>query len=169
MKTGKSWFLEGCGKEASLLQHLSGNSETELETLIIYTVLAHFLPTELLDKNRDKLLNCSNFNERIETASTLVPPELLKEEKLDTQTFVTFYKRYKAVREYQSQKRKIKSMIRFYKPEYPFVENMEEDYNLSELAEEKVQIMNLKGNHFTIIEQNELAEDISKVLKLYKV
>ncbi|XP_044262250.1 fatty acid synthase-like [Tribolium madens] len=165
---GEIFAIDGAPKylKASVLQHLSGNTESEFETLIIYTVLAHFLPIEFLDKHKDKLLSCENFNERIEMASTLVPPELLKNEKMDKQALITFYKRYKAIRECQTHKRKIKSVIKLYKPEIPMVENMEEDYNLSEFCEEKVQTMNFKGNHFTIVEQNELAEDITKALEL---
>ncbi|EFA05204.2 fatty acid synthase [Tribolium castaneum] len=163
---GTIFAIDGAPKylKASILQHLSGSTEGEFETFIIYSVLAHFLPIEFLDKNRDKLLNCTNFAERIETAASLVPPELLNKEKMDKQALITFHRRYKAVREYQTQA-KIKSVIRLYKPEVPVVGNMQEDYNLSEVCE-KVEVINLKGNHFTIVEQDGLADDITKVLGL---
>lgn len=154
--------------KSMMLQQLSTETEAEFETMILYNILGVFLPIDLIEKNKEKLLKCLNFDERIETALTFLPNNLPNLQKIEKQAVLTLYKRFYAIRNYEFIGKKLMSGIKLYKPLHPPVNiaNIDEDYKLSDYFENKVEVMTLSGNHVSILEQEDLAKDVSKVFNL---
>lgn len=135
--------------------------------MILYNILAIFLPVDLIMKNKEKLLQCSNFVERIETARSFVPTDLPHLHEMETQAGFTLRQRFEAVRNYEFSGTKLKSVIKLYKAANPPVSVAEnEDYRLGEYCERKVEVLTVKGNHVSVVEQEELVSDVSKLFEL---
>lgn len=75
---------------------------------------------------------------------------------------IGLYERLKSVVEYRPVFNKLKSKISLYKPQQPMLTDFTEDYNLTELCENPLDIKIFKGNHVTILENLKVAETIDQ-------
>jgi hypothetical protein len=97
-------------------------------------------------------LKCSDLNERCDLALTLIPSEVVNQQKLDKQALVAHHKRFKAALNYEFCHDKIQSKAYLFKAKYPVVEE-NEDYHLSMVFEHSVQVATVDGDHVTILKQ----------------
>ncbi|EFA05201.1 fatty acid synthase [Tribolium castaneum] len=164
---GKIVALDGSPHytKQSIQHYAPGESEAETETMLLYNILGTVLPLDLLEKSKTDLIKCSNFDERINRAVSLIPEDLAEKHKLEKQAAVTLHQRFKAVRCYTFGGEKIKSFVKLYKAEVPLVGGMDDDYKLAQLCDNKVEVMTVGGDHTTMLEQGELANDLNKIFE----
>jgi fatty acid synthase len=112
---------------------------------------------------QEKFLKCSDLNERCDLALTLIPAEVANRQKLEKQAMVALYNRSKAAINYEFCHDKIQSKAYLFKAKYPVVDE-DEDYHLSMVFENSVQVATIDGDHVTILKQPELIKDINKLI-----
>jgi fatty acid synthase len=108
-------------------------------------------------------LKCSDLNERCDLALTLIPSEVVNRQKLDKQAMVALHKRFKAALNYEFCHEKIRSKAYLFKAKYPIV-NEDEDYHLSMVFENSVQVATVDGDHVTILKHSELIKGVNKLI-----
>ncbi|XP_044260172.1 fatty acid synthase-like [Tribolium madens] len=145
------------------LQKIS--QETTREIGVLCHVLSHILPPTLIEQHKEKLSKCKNLDEKIVTALSLIPPESALYQKLDKENIRKLYDRCEAIANYSSTEKKLKSSVKLYRAEIPIID-IEPDYKLQNLCEEKVEIVTIQGDHSSILAQPELFQDINQLIKL---
>lgn len=141
-------------------------SEAENETMVLSTIFATLLPLEELQKHKNDLVKCPSFDERFKLIISLIPKDVVDVQKLDKQAAFAVYKRFKAIRNYNIDQKKIKSFVKLYKADVTLVSGLDEDYRMSEMCGGKVEVMSVKGDHHTMLEQKEIADDINAIFKM---
>ncbi|XP_044260170.1 fatty acid synthase-like [Tribolium madens] len=164
---GKIVLIDGSPHytKESILHFAPGETEAEIETMLLYNILGTVLPIEILEKSKTDLIKCSNFDERINKARALIPEELTDKQKLEKQAAVTLQQRFKSIRCYTFSGKKIKSFVKLYKPEIPLVSGVDDDYKLAQLCDNQIEIMTVGGDHMTMLQQSELINDLNKIFE----
>ncbi|KAK9884293.1 hypothetical protein WA026_005245 [Henosepilachna vigintioctopunctata] len=148
-----------------ILKHeIKTGSEAEFETVLLCHLMALYLPYDIILKNREKIYRCSNFDDRCDVAYQVSSKDSTHSPQYQKKAAIAFYTRIKELRTYAPDYTKIQSAVRLFKPSTLSVTNFADDYKLSELCANLVEIRIFEGNHLTILENVEVGEAINGVL-----
>ncbi|KAJ8982149.1 hypothetical protein NQ317_011295, partial [Molorchus minor] len=162
----------------AMLKNVTEEIDRVLETAIISHLLTFNVPADIVSKNQ--ILLTYQITQRFDyrRPSLNVPhgkrdcnkePDILKQhtgrDAVYEKQFTTgIYMRLKAVKEYTPSYSKIRSTVRLFKPTEQALKDVPEDYGLSELFENPVEIHTFDGTHVSILENEELINGIDAYL-----
>ncbi|XP_045465555.1 fatty acid synthase-like [Harmonia axyridis] len=160
--------IDGAPDMLSLMceQEMKTGSEAEFETIILCHLMALYLPYDIILKNREKIYRCNTFDERMLVAHKISAHDATHSPQYQKKVAVGFYTRLKELRTYEPDYPKIISTVRLFKPSTLSVQNFAEDYNLSRLCSNTVEVTLFEGNHITILDNPSVAEAINETLGL---
>ncbi|XP_044764578.1 fatty acid synthase-like [Coccinella septempunctata] len=147
-------------------QEMKTGSEAEFETIILCHLMAMYLPYDIILKNREKIYRCGTFDERLLVAHKISAHDATHSPQYQKKVAVGFHTRLKELRTYEPDYPKIMSAVRLFKPSTLSVQNFAEDYNLSRLCANLVEVRLFEGNHITILDNPSVAEAINEILGL---
>ncbi|XP_067207291.1 fatty acid synthase-like [Linepithema humile] len=136
----------------SELNMLSAMSDEELQINIMINIIKIY-ETKISEEVLLELRKCETWEERFEIFATyfLKVNSLLSHSNLQT-LYTTIYKNVLAIRQYDSSTLpRIKSPITLLKPTLSYAPELEEDYGLYKITENKVVVHHVEGNHVTIL------------------
>ncbi|KAF7275378.1 hypothetical protein GWI33_011811 [Rhynchophorus ferrugineus] len=108
-----------------------------------------------------KLKNGKTLDERLDIAEKCVTNKL---EISNTKSMTKgIYKRLKAMLAWQPDF-KLKSKLMLFKPEFKAIAINDDDYGLGEYTEQPVTVKTFNGNHVSMLEDSELAQEINDAL-----
>ncbi|XP_045466442.1 fatty acid synthase-like [Harmonia axyridis] len=147
-------------------QEMKTGSEAEFETVILCHLMALYVPVEIILENREKIYKCNSFEERLDLAQKLTSKDAKHSPEYQRKAATAFYTRLKELRNYYPKYPKILSSVRLFKPSNLSVQNVPEDYKLSELCANLAEVKVFEGNHLTLIENTDVADTINNILSL---
>ncbi|XP_030748839.1 fatty acid synthase-like [Sitophilus oryzae] len=146
------------------LQALSKILEVESDDKIQVSLLVHLmalrLPLDVVSKSWIPLSNCRNFDERLTLAEKIVTTENIPLSNMKEIT-ISSYKRLKATVSWKPTF-KLKSKVVLCKAKLSSVEVKDEDYGLGKISQYPVLVKEFDGNHVTVLENSDLANDINE-------
>ena len=110
-------------------------------------------------------MKSNNFEEQIDLFLSLLPPKIRDEVKLEKQAGIALYKRCKAMLDYTFKNKKIQSSVHLFKAKYPMVHETD-DYQLSTICDDVVQLTTVDGDHATILNSPDLVKAVSEIVVL---
>ncbi|XP_076267679.1 fatty acid synthase-like [Rhynchophorus ferrugineus] len=135
-------------------------SEDYLEISLLLTLLKPFTNQDLKEIEV-KLKNGKTLDERLDIAEKCVTNKL---EISNTKSMTKgIYKRLKAMLAWQPDF-KLKSKLMLFKPEFKAIAINDDDYGLGEYTEQPVTVKTFNGNHVSMLEDSELAQEINDAL-----
>ncbi|XP_023312031.1 fatty acid synthase-like, partial [Anoplophora glabripennis] len=139
--------------------------EKNYETTMLCHMLSFYFSLEVIEKHKETILKCANWDERLNFTSELIKQNTLHD--VDYQRIIAngIYKRSKALMTYTPTYTKLKADIALVKPSQVSSGSLPEDYGLSTYFEKPVKIHTFEGNHITILENEATAEVINSFLK----
>lgn len=148
-----------------LQQGLVLDSPEELQISLLCAILSMFLPFDLILQKRPELALCHGFQKKVEFARNLIPPDTPNRDQLNEQSAIVIYKRIKTCLNYKFEEPKLKSNIFLFKTTQPMVVGCDDDYKLSEMFEKPVKVAVIDADHVTILESEQLVQEVQKLLK----
>ncbi|XP_031331261.1 fatty acid synthase-like isoform X1 [Photinus pyralis] len=137
--------------------------ETFLQTYILAALAKSFVPLDRLLRVEETLLRCQALEDRIDVLLRLSDEtELVKKRR--GEIVKSFYGRVKSGIEFEPKFEKIKSSITLCKPTESIFPGSSEDYDVEELCEGSVSVHTFSGNHFTILKNTCMANEINKII-----
>ncbi|KAJ8668370.1 hypothetical protein QAD02_010033 [Eretmocerus hayati] len=129
--------------------------------------LGNLIKPEKCNQLAEELKRCTNWNERVQYFFRTFPKPLdgmtIEFEKCLCRVL---YLRRKAALNYDpGQRPKIKTPIKLIKPTVTSVKMSEEDYGLSKVTSGGVSIMYAKGDHLSILDDENVANEINKMIR----
>ncbi|KAF2904462.1 hypothetical protein ILUMI_01702 [Ignelater luminosus] len=140
------------------------NSEALLQTLILCALMQLFIPIETVMKHKMDIYNCKTYEERVKLAMTHAPEDTPHSQEYQKRVCMLSYHRVKSVLEYQPKFRKLKSMVRLFKPSRHTIENYDEDYKLQQWFENPIETTTFEGNHVSILKNPQVAYTINTII-----
>lgn len=111
------------------------------------------------------IFKCQTWEERVNMGLELVKSSAVREANYLRIVADTIYKRLKDVGTYMPSYGNLKSNIKLYKPSFSIVQDVTDDYGLSQFFEKPVEIKCFEGNHETILENEKVAEAINSSIQ----
>ncbi|KAK9884211.1 hypothetical protein WA026_005161 [Henosepilachna vigintioctopunctata] len=147
-------------------QELTTDTEEEFETILLCHFMALYMPYEIVKRNKEAMLTASNLQDRI---TVLIQASKgatsFSEEYLRASASAVYY-RVKQVMSYEPKFKKIQSPARLCKPSRTLMNNLTEDYGLSEICNNFLGVSYFDGNHVSMLENIKLAESVNEFLGL---
>ncbi|XP_067204115.1 fatty acid synthase-like [Linepithema humile] len=138
-------------------------SDEEIQINIMIIILKIY-ETEIDEEVLLELRKCETWEERFEVFAQYFSKEnsLLSRPNLQT-LYATIYKNILSIRQYDSSTLlRIKSPITLLKPTLSYAPELEEDYGLYKITENKVVVHYVKGSHVTILANEKVAAVINE-------
>ncbi|XP_067207292.1 fatty acid synthase-like [Linepithema humile] len=138
-------------------------SDKEIQIDIMIIILKIY-ETEIGEEVLLELRKCETWKERFEIFAKYFSKvnSLLSRPNLQT-LYATIYKNILAIRQYEfSTLPRIKSPITLLKPTLSYAPELEEDYGLYKITENKVVVHHVEGNHVTILGNEKVAAVINE-------
>ncbi|CAG9832341.1 unnamed protein product [Diabrotica balteata] len=148
-----------------LTQPFSTLSEAEFETSIVCHLMSFTLSSEIISKHQEKMVKCSTWNERLDLGEEILKQNDISEESIAFKRYLAngFYNHAKLAMNYEQSFKKIKSKITLIAPEESIIKDIEADRGLSTIATSEVGIITAKGNHVTVLENEEIGEIVNSI------
>lgn len=108
-------------------------------------------------------MNLDTYEERIDYFINILP-KIDMSKKHITDLCVAFYGRLTALIKYKSTDNKFKSKVTLFKAKCPSFINVADDYGLSKICYGDVEKFSIEGNHVTILEKDDLAAEINRII-----
>uniref|UniRef100_A0A7G8Z9J8 oleoyl-[acyl-carrier-protein] hydrolase n=1 Tax=Meteorus pulchricornis TaxID=51522 RepID=A0A7G8Z9J8_9HYME len=162
--TGRLILIDGAPELMKAIkdQQLTASCNEQLETNVLVGVMDMVAPA-LSGELFVELQRCTSWQEKLDKFIARIPTESLSisaEYQRDICTAV--YKRLIALENYDvSSLPPLRSSIILLKPSMPSVKNVSNDYGLSKLTREKVEVYTIEGNHVTILDDTKIATAIN--------
>lgn len=114
---------------------------------------------------QEAIYNCKNIEDRVDMVLSLTAKHKIvpHSEKYQREVCFGICARLKSAIKYQPQFRKLKSMVKLFKPNQATLA-MDHDYLLQELCENPIEISTFEGNHLTITKNPQVGYAISNVI-----
>ncbi|XP_067207664.1 fatty acid synthase-like [Linepithema humile] len=138
-------------------------SDVELQINIMINIIKIY-ETKISKKVLLELQKCETWEERFEIFATYFSKENSLLSRLNLQTlYTTIYKHILTIRQYDSSTLpRIKSPITLLKPTLSYAPELEEDYGLYKITENKVVVHYIECNHVTILANKKVAAVINE-------
>lgn len=107
------------------------------------------------------LEKCKTYEDKVQFMLNKSTIKVTHSKEYQAKLCVSLYKRIKAVLKYQFKHDQLKSQITLYKPSVATLADAAEDFNLNALTTERISIKCFEGNHVTILDNLELADEIN--------
>ncbi|XP_069675926.1 fatty acid synthase-like [Periplaneta americana] len=164
-RKGHLFLVDSSPNFVKRLQELTaGCKEDELESNVIKTLTSLQAPSETtpaeITKVMEEIRIMQSWNEKVERLLMMLPTTQYSKQH-QKMVYTSMCARLKAVRNYSwTHKKRVRSHTVLIRPT-SVVLNTEEDYGLSQYCE-KVEVHFVKGNHITILDNENTAELINK-------
>lgn len=109
--------------------------------------------------------NCPSWEEKVNVAMEKAPKNVVHSEQHQRNLCNTIYHRLKAMACYESTVGILKSKLKLIKPTQPTAVSELEDFGMSELSEQPLDISYVDGNHVTILENPDCAKEINALFE----
>ncbi|XP_050502323.1 fatty acid synthase-like [Diabrotica virgifera virgifera] len=148
-----------------LTQPFSSLSEAEFETSIICHLMSFNLSSDIISKHQEKIVKCSTWNERLEIGEEILKQNDLSEGSIAFKRYLAngFFNHAKLAMNYEQSFKTIKSKITLIAPEEPLSKEIDADCGLSSIASSEVVIIKAKGNHVTVLENEEIGDIVNSI------
>lgn len=146
------------------------DSDKEIENNLILHILNMSAPLKnVTDIHSNNLKNTMSLEDRIASANKLFPVQLKYSGKFLAEVTMAACDRIKAIANYKSISRKLKSpIILLRQKEIPTQLVYDEDYGLNKYTEAAVTVHKFDNDHDTIMENVECANVINKAVRTYR-
>nr|XP_022920511.1 fatty acid synthase-like [Onthophagus taurus] len=163
-KTGKAFFIDGAPELMTCLvkKHFPFNDDEIFETTLLCILMTRYMPFDAILKHKSEIIKRKSYEDKIKYIMS-VSPSVNHSENYVIEMCKAALSRLKAIRKYEPRPEKLNSKIILGKPSIQSLE-IAEDYNLSLITTEKVDVKIFEGNHVTILENNDLIEEINSFL-----
>ncbi|XP_047538559.1 fatty acid synthase-like [Vanessa atalanta] len=143
---------------------LSISSDTQLQNSLICRTMEVIAPkNEIKQTFMKKLEEIESFDERLNYATKIIPPEINYSDKFAKFIAIAVFNRMKIILD-QDELKKIKASIVLLRPkENPFLV-IEENYGLEKFTDGTLTVHHVDGDHVSIVENKDCANIINKVL-----
>ncbi|XP_056629975.1 fatty acid synthase-like [Diorhabda sublineata] len=164
--TGKLIIIDGGPTLMHRLLHNYDDKPVIFETELIWKTLMYFTPKTKVLKEKRRIFECSDWNDRLILAEEIMKnascsPENIAENKM---LMEGTYNRFKICQQYIQFSDKLKTKIILYKPSKQIYEDIEDDYGISQITDSPIEIKVFDGNHSNIIENEMLAKEVDSVI-----
>nr|QNL15122.1 fatty acid synthase 2 [Meteorus pulchricornis] len=163
-RLGKLILIDGAPELLKAIKHqqLMASTDDELETNVLMGIMDIIAPSS----NQELLIGlqrCKSWKEKLDDFITHVPTESLPISVEHQKSICTaVYNRLKATENYDvSSLPPLRSSIILLKPSVPAVKNTSDDYGLSAITREKVEVWTVTGNHVTILDDEKIVVAIN--------
>ncbi|KAJ8946531.1 hypothetical protein NQ318_004667 [Aromia moschata] len=158
--------IEGSPKlMKGMLDPLYMESTEVLETALLCRLLSFYLPLEAVSTHQESIFKCNSWDERVELGIEIVKQNINVDQNYQREVANRIYRRVQALKTYTPTYDPLESDIKLYKAKHQVTDNIEEDYCLSQLFKKPVEFEVFEGNHATVLDNEELANTITKNIK----
>ncbi|KAH0550507.1 hypothetical protein KQX54_019824 [Cotesia glomerata] len=173
--TGKLILIDGSPDFTKTFkdQMFPSSSEEELQYNILVGIAEMIVPT-LSEELATVLPKYNSWKLKLDTVMKQLPPGVMTVPQEEVRCILTaVYNRFIALQNYDSSKLPaLRSSIVLLKPSIPSIKFTEEDYGLSKITCQKVQVHVVEGNHLTMLNDNKIAtilnDETTEILKPVK-
>lgn len=109
-------------------------------------------------------MQCDTYENRIDFLMEKLPLDISHSKAYQKQTAISLYDRIQAINTYTKSYHKIASKVHLFKATVPTVTEIEEDYRLSELCHQPVDVRSFEGDHVSILDNPQLAVAVNDTL-----
>ncbi|KAK0091807.1 hypothetical protein PV326_002676 [Microctonus aethiopoides] len=160
--TGRLILIDGAPElmKAIKSQHLTASNNEELETNVLLGIMDIVVPAS---SDSSELLiglqQCTSWQEKLDKFIASIPAGTLAISADHQRNFcISVYNRLIALENYDiSRMSPLRSPILLLKPSIPSVTNISNDYGLSAITREKIEVYTIEGNHVTILDNTKVA------------
>ncbi|XP_023313671.1 fatty acid synthase-like [Trichogramma pretiosum] len=162
--SGQLILIDGAPDQLQVItsNQITANSDEELQSHTLMAMINIVHPDNSLQLN-DDLAKCKSWEEKIQAFVNRCPASKLSMTVENQKALCSaIYNRIRAIENYTNSKVKpIKSPITLLKPTLPSVRMDFEDYGLSKLTTDKVQVHYVPGNHVTMLDNEKISQAIN--------
>lgn len=112
---------------------------------------------------KEFLKKCGSFAEKIDLSVNVCMKENGLSEKFQRSFLMAFHRKLKALCIYKPGFGAINTPVVLFRPQQVALEDIAEDYNLSKFTRNQVEVRFFKGDHFTILRNPELSQNIVQI------
>ncbi|KAJ8958992.1 hypothetical protein NQ317_011720 [Molorchus minor] len=147
-----------------ILRNIHGEVDDLFETALIIHLLSFRVSADVLSENQAAFMKCASWEERLQQAAGILKQHLGHDPVYEMQMINGLFTRVKTLTEYTPSYCKIRSTVKLFKAATQIVKDVPDDYGLSQLLEEPLEVQVIDGTHLTILMNKKLINTINGYL-----
>ncbi|KAK9746605.1 Phosphopantetheine attachment site [Popillia japonica] len=166
-KTAKVIFVDGSPEMVCNVAntYFPAGDEAQFQIIVLTVFMMSYMSYDEISKQKEALINCNTYVEKIEHLMSIAP-RLDQPKDHIINGCIAVYDRLKAANKYKIRPAILKSDVTLIKAKSAFIAGLAADYGLSSILQNKPEVVTVNGNHSTIIDNADLANEINRVLNV---